>query len=89
MIFGNTINNILMTNSTSNLNFQTGILWDSSDSGDNEYDTTEKEDLVFVSKIKKDTVGNYGTYDYEMRVPAMLREYSGITSEAVFYVEVF
>jgi hypothetical protein len=86
-VFGRTLPAVPVTQSTSNNNFKTGILWDSSDDTNGEFDIAEAEDLIFVSKINKGAVGNYGTYDYELRVPAKLREYSGAGSEAVFYVE--
>ena len=45
-------------------------------------------DLVFVAPSNKDTQGAYGIYDYEIRVPARLREYYTVdNSGVVFYVE--
>ena len=87
-IFGRNVTNVPDANSTDNSNFRTGILWDSSDSSDVEFDSAEREDLVFVSLVNKGANGKWGNYDYEMRVPAMLREYSGPRSEVVFYVEI-
>lgn len=89
-VFGKIVDEVPVTNSTNNTNFVTGILWDGDDdSGDNEYDVGDSEDLVFVTKLNENTQGAYGVYDYELRVPAKLREYSGAGSEVVFYVEVF
>jgi hypothetical protein len=90
-VFDREVTNVLITNSTNNTNFVTGILWDSSDTiGDNEFDSTDSEDLIFVSKIEKDLAGTYGTYDYEMRVPATLRSYAGVGSNSVaFYLELY
>ncbi|HLD55824.1 MAG TPA: hypothetical protein VJB35_06195 [Candidatus Nanoarchaeia archaeon] len=88
-IFGKDVNYIPIANSTNNTNFITGILWDSLDDiGDLEFDEIDKEDLIFVTKINQGGVGAYGIYDYEIRVPAMLREYDSTNSEsAVFYAE--
>lgn len=88
--FGNLIQGVPVINSTNNSNFITGILWDMSDDIlDGEFDVSDKEDIVFISPIMKQTLGNYGTYDYEMRVPAKLREYYTADSRtAIFYVEI-
>jgi hypothetical protein len=88
-IFGKTIANVPIVNSTNTSNFITGILWDSSkDSGNLQFDRTDKEDLVFVTKINRNKVGKYGTYDYEMRIPAKLRELrTADTRSVAFYVE--
>jgi hypothetical protein len=86
-VFKRDVDYVPVAISISSGNFDTGILWDTFDSADSEYDSAEREDLVFVTKINEDVVGSYETVDYEMRVPARLREYSGSNSEAVFYVE--
>lgn len=87
-IFKKIINNVPIVNSSENGNFITGILWDTTDSLDNEYDSSEKEDLVFVAKINQETIGKYGTYDYEAKIPAKLREYDSTdTSNLYFYYE--
>jgi len=86
--FTNTIDEVPITNSTNNTHFQTGILWDTSDSNDTEYNSTDEEDIVFVTEINKDQAGAYGTYDYEMRIPAGLRSYKDSeTRKTVFYSE--
>jgi hypothetical protein len=90
--FNKFIQEVPVVNSTNNSNFVTGILWDTSDdtNGTNgEFDLGDKEDIVFVAPINKHAEGTYGTYDYEIRVPAKLREYnSGDSKAAVFYVEI-
>jgi hypothetical protein len=90
--FNKFIQEVPITNSTNNSNFVTGILWDYSDdtNGTNgEFDLGDKEDIVFVAPINKHVEGTYGTYDYEIRVPAKLREYHPADSKtAVFYVEI-
>ena len=91
--FKSLIQNVPIINSTNNSNFVTGILWDFSDDTngtEGEFDLADKEDLVFVSPINKHEQGTYGIYDYELRVPARLREYNAQDSKsAVFYVEIF
>jgi len=88
-VFGNLISSVPIINSTNNTNFVTGILWDSSDDTNEEYDSNEKEDLIFITEINKNKRGAYGTYDYEIRVPAKLREYKqDDLSHIVFYVEI-
>ena len=89
-VFNRIVNSVPITNSTNNTNFVTGILWDSSDNiGNNEYDSTDREDLIFVTKIRNNIQGTYGIYDYEIRVPATLRDYAGGSSNTVaFYMEI-
>ncbi|MFA5856930.1 MAG: DNRLRE domain-containing protein [Candidatus Pacearchaeota archaeon] len=88
-IFGKTISDVPIVNSTNTTNFITGILWDSSkDSGNLQFDRTDKEDLVFVTKINRNKAGKYGIYDYEMRIPAKLRELKTTDTRSVaFYIE--
>jgi len=87
-VFKENITGVPIAESINNSNFTTGILWDTSNDTDGEYSQTDKEDLVFVTKINKDTKGTYGVYDYEIRIPARLREYeTEDTESAVFYVE--
>ncbi len=89
--FNKLIQEIPVTNSTNNSNFVTGILWDSSDdtNGSNgEFDLANKEDLIFITPINKSSIGTYGIYDYEIRVPAKLRQYKlGDSKSVSFYVE--
>jgi hypothetical protein len=89
-VFGKIINEVPITNSTNNSNFVTGILWDGGDDeGNYEFDVGDSEDLIFVTKLNENSQGAYGVYDYELRVPAKLREYAGEESEVVFYVELY
>jgi len=84
-IGSNTINNVPIVNSTNSPSFFTGILWDSADdTGNLQYDTTDQEDLIFISRINMSQTGAYGTYDYEIRIPAKLR---GNDNKISFYVE--
>ena len=91
-VFNRFIDEVPIANSTNNTNFVTGILWDVSDNNDSnngEYDITDKEDIVFLTSINKDKVGAYGIYDYEIRIPAKLREYkTADLGSVVFYSEV-
>jgi len=75
-IFGNSITNVPIINSTNSTQFITGILWDSADDGGNEdYDESDKEDVVFITKANPQIVGKYGKYDYEITMPANMRKY--------------
>ena len=88
IVFNKLINNVPVANSTNNTNFMTGIFWDTSDDSDGEYDISDVEDIIFATQINKDALGAYGVYDYEIRIPANLREYIDIDSrKAVFYAE--
>ena len=75
-VFQKDINDIPVINSSSNGNFKTGLLWDTSDSADAEYDSIENEDVVFVTEINRGAIGQYGAYDYEIDIPAKLRDYN-------------
>lgn len=74
-----------INSSEGNNNFVTGILWDTSDDTNNEFDQIEKEDIVFIAKVNKESVGAYGTYDYEARIPSKLREYDPTDSQEIFF----
>jgi hypothetical protein len=88
-IFGREVLDVPVAESINNSNFLTGILWDHTRDSNNYFDSSDKEDIVFSTKINKNREGAYGTYDYEIRVPAKLREYISQNSEsAVFYLEI-
>ncbi|MGD9276667.1 MAG: CARDB domain-containing protein [Candidatus Pacearchaeota archaeon] len=90
IVFGKTLTLVPVADSINNSNFITGVLWDSFDDADGEFDVADKEDLVYVAKVNPDSLGAYGTYDYELRVPARLREYDDSNSDSVvFYAEVW
>ncbi len=79
------ISHVPIVNTSSNGNFVTGILWDSSDdSGDGEFSEGDKEDLVFVTKLNNGAVGEYGVYDYEIKIPVELRSYDSSDTEEVY-----
>lgn len=76
-----------ITNSTNNSNFSTGILWDAGDSpAGSEYDTVNKQNVLFVTELNASTQGKYGVYDYEIRVPSTLDTALG-GSTVDFYAE--
>ena len=56
--------NVSFAYSTNNTNFMTGILWDTSDdSSENfQFDTLDREDVVFVTPVSSLKPGKYGTY---------------------------
>jgi hypothetical protein len=88
-IFDSIIHEIPVINSINNSNFITGILWDTSDDSDGEFGIEDKEDLIFIAPINKHKEGAFGIYDYEIRVPAKLREYYNEedSRSAAFYLE--
>ncbi|MBN1543975.1 hypothetical protein JW898_00770 [Candidatus Woesearchaeota archaeon] len=90
-VFGHAIYDVPIAESTNSSTFVTGILWDSSDDTNNnhQFDSTAKEDIVFVTRVNQSKAGMYGTYDYEIRVPARLKNYKGPDSLTVtFYTEI-
>jgi len=89
IIFANTITEVPVATSINSTNFKTGILWDTSDDSNTEYDTTEKEDIIYITSVQKSTMGSYEIADYELRVPANLRSYNSTNQQtAVFYIEI-
>lgn len=84
LVYNNNISDVSVVNSTGNDNFKTGILWDSSDDTDGSYGGNDREDLVFISNVNSDSSGEYGVYDYEMRVPAKLREYNDDSDNTIY-----
>ena len=85
-IQGTSVESVPIIPSTNTTSFITGILWDSSDDLlDGEFSQDDEEDIIFVSKVNHSTEGAYGVYDYEIRVPARLREYKGPNLEEVYF----
>jgi hypothetical protein len=90
IIFNKEIDEVPVADSINNSNFVTGIFWDTSDDSDGEFSQDDQEDLIFAAKVRKDSPGAFGTYDYELRVPARLRQYKqSDLSSVVFYAEIF
>jgi len=82
------IHNVPVVPSTEYEDFVTGILWDTSqDTGNLRYDSADKEVIVFITELNHAKQGKYGVYDFEIRVPATLREYSGENNKLAFYFE--
>lgn len=87
-VFGSILPAVPVAGSAPGSSFTTGILWDADDSANAHYDQADREDVVFVTKISPGSPGAYGTYDYEIRVPAQLKEYRGTTGTVTFYYEI-
>ena len=90
IVSNETISNVPIINSTNSTFFRTGILWDTSDDtqGNNgQFDINNKEDLVFIANINQSTVGKFGIYDYEIKIPALLRDYKPGSSTVDFFID--
>ncbi|MFH1916375.1 MAG: Ig-like domain-containing protein [Nanoarchaeota archaeon] len=83
------ISDVPIVNSTNTSAFVSGILWDTADdtSVNLQYDDSDEEDLVFVTELSLGGAGMYGVYDYEIKVPALLRAYKAGTDAFAIYVE--
>ncbi len=95
-VFGREVQNVPVVNSSDkegpleDADFVTGVLWDSSDdSGDLEYDTTDKEDLVFITNINPDKSSPVCTspHDYEFVLPANFGSHEGNNDRISLYLE--
>ena len=71
--FDRLIQDVPVVNSTNTSSFITGILWDTSDPNNGTFNGSQ--DIAFVTKVSKKSQGYYGTYDYEIKVPANLERY--------------
>lgn len=88
IVFAKLITQVPVTTSINSSAFKTGILWDTSDDSNGEYDSGEKEDIVYVTKVNNNQQGSYEVSDYELRVPANLRSYNPADEQtAIFYIE--
>jgi hypothetical protein len=74
------IQDVPLVNSTNTSNFQTGILWDTSD-GNTQYNGTQ--DLIFLTVLNSQQQGKLGIYDYELKVPSNLKLYKGPNIEMI------
>lgn len=79
--------NVSVRNTTNNTPYVTGILWDSTDNNPGDYNTSQ--DVVFIGNVTPSRDGAFGIYDFEMAVPAALRDYveGGSESSLSFYTE--
>lgn len=86
-IYNRNIPGVPIVNSTNSSNFVTGILWDYSDLKLESYNGSQ--DVVFVGNVARKK-GAYGTYDYEIRIPANLRKYRkpNVQNTVTFYTEI-
>jgi hypothetical protein len=84
IVFSKAINGVPIINSTNSTTFQTGMLWDTNDGG-LEYNASQ--DLIFVTETNQQQEGLNGIYDFEIKVPALLRNYNAAGSSVAFYVE--
>ncbi len=90
LVFNKTILDVPIVNSTNSTFFRTGILWDASDDTDGsngQFDINDKEDLIFVANINQSKSGKFGVYDYEIKIPALLREYKPGSSTVDFFID--
>jgi len=79
------IENVPIINSTNTTSFITGILWDTDDDSNGQFDQVDREDLVFVVKTNASQQGTYGVYDYEITIPVRLREYNSTDITSVYF----
>ncbi len=87
-IFNNTILLVPVINSTNSSTFITGILWDTQDDTNGEYDITDDEDLVFVSNITFNQSGGLGQIvDYEIRFASLVRQLKPDVNLTSIFVE--
>ncbi|HDP74219.1 MAG TPA: hypothetical protein ENN46_04690 [Candidatus Woesearchaeota archaeon] len=81
-----TIENVPYTNSTDNTNFLTGIVWDKTKDTNNEFDISDMEDIAFITEVNINATGKHGIYDYEIAVPASLRDYNTLENRIDVYL---
>ncbi len=86
-VFNNDILFVPIVNTTNNSNFITGILWDTTTDTNGYFDQSEKEPLVFITKVNMKKQGAYGAYDYEFKIPALLRSYNSTENCVYLYYE--
>jgi hypothetical protein len=87
-LFGSNVTSVPIINSTATGSFTTGLLWDSADTNETYYENRTLADVVFVTKVRMQLNSTYGNVDYEIRVPAQIKEYKGSTDTVTFYYEV-
>ena len=52
-----------------------------------EFDTCDQEDVVLIAKVKPLEVGKFGRYDYEGKIPALIRDSKQGSSSVDFYLD--
>jgi hypothetical protein len=87
-VFNRPVLSVPVINSTNSSTFFTGILWDTADDTNGEYNIGDKEDLVFVTNINLSQNGQFkNAIDYEARIPSLLRSYRPSVNQTAFRVE--
>jgi len=86
--YNRNITDVPVSDSSTDGNFTTGILWDADDSSNSYYDTGDKEDIVFATRIHQATGSANGVVDYEIKVPSELKSYKGASGTVTFYYEI-
>jgi hypothetical protein len=87
-LFGRLVGQVPVLNSTNTGTFITGILWDTGDDTNGQYDLTDREDVIFVGNINLSKAGASGNpIDYEVRVPTLLRQYRPPNNQTAFITE--
>ena len=87
-IFGRRIDKVPVLSSTVTGTFVTGILWDTEDDTNEEFDITEREDIIFITNINLSQSGASGSdIDYEIRVPSLIRLYQPSADTTAFITE--
>ncbi|MBU0979445.1 MAG: hypothetical protein KJ709_01445 [Nanoarchaeota archaeon] len=74
-IFSNKVHWVPVINSTNSTDYQTGILWDTTDDTDGTFNSTDSEDILFFTQANPGGWGYFGRYDYEITVPSYLRNF--------------
>jgi hypothetical protein len=87
-IYGRIVSNVPIINSTNSSNFVTGILWDSYNTIDDEFNIIEKQNIVFITKYNENKTGKYGRYGYEIKIPYTLGQYYGSNNMISLYTEI-
>ncbi|MBN2121520.1 right-handed parallel beta-helix repeat-containing protein, partial [Candidatus Micrarchaeota archaeon] len=86
-IFYQNVQYIPIANSTNASSFITGILWDYSSDTDSQFSASDNETVVFWAAINSSSIGAYGTYDYEIRVPDKFATYAPGATTVDIYLE--
>lgn len=74
--------NVPVSNSTENSFFETGILYDGGQTYQN------GDSVAFISDVVPSEQGQYGTYDYEAKIPSTLPETEGSSKKVDVYMEI-
>ena len=86
-VYGVSIENVPIVNSTDYSSFVTGILWEYSDGFDVNGSFNGTQDVVFITVVNRSKQGRWGVYDFEIRFPALLRSYKSSGNSVDLYYE--